>query len=115
MLVLRTKLVPAVSFASKWMMWLLLGGILVFEFFPYLLGVGVALFALTTLFSLITLPVEIDASRRAVRWLETAGITQGQTTDYARDALKAAAYTYVVAALGSLATLFYYARVFLRR
>ena len=115
MLVLRTKLVPAVSFASKWVTWILLGGILVFEFFPYLLGLGVVLFALTTLFSVITLPVEIDASRRAVRWLETAGITQGQTTDYARDALKAAAYTYVVAALGSLATLFYYARVFINR
>lgn len=115
MLVLRTKLVPAVSFASKWVTWILLGGILVFEFFPYLMGLGVVLFALTTLFSVITLPVEIDASRRAVRWLETAGITQGQTTDYARDALKAAAYTYVVAALGSLATLFYYARVFINR
>jgi len=115
MLVLRTKLVPAVSFASKWVTWILLGGILIFEFFPYLLGVGVVLFALTTLFSVITLPVEIDASRRAVRWLETAGITQGQTTDYARDALKSAAYTYVVAALSSMATLFYYARVFINR
>lgn len=115
MLVLRTKLVPAVSFASKWVTWILLGGILIFEFFPYLLGVGVVLFALTTLFSVITLPVEIDASRRAVRWLETAGITQGQTTDYARDALKSAAYTYVVAALSSMATLFYYARVLINR
>lgn len=115
MLVLRTKLVPVVSFASKWVTWILLGGILVFEFFPYLLGVGVVLFALTSLFSVITLPVEVDASRRAVKWLETAGITQGQTTDYARDALKAAAYTYVVAALSSLATLFYYARVFFNR
>jgi len=115
MLVLRTKLVPAVSFASKWVTWILLGGILIFEFFPYLLGVGVVLFALTTLFSVITLPVEIDASHRAVRWLETAGITQGQTTDYARDALKSAAYTYVVAALSSMATLFYYARVFINR
>ena len=115
MLVLRTKLVPAVSFASKWVTWILLGGILIFEWFPYLLGVGCVLFALTTLFSVITLPVEIDASRRAVRWLETAGITQGQTTDYARDALKSAAYTYVVAALSSMATLFYYARVFINR
>ena len=73
------------------------------------------MFALTTLFSLITLPVEIDASRRAVQWLERAGITQGETTDYARDALKSAAYTYVVAALSSMATLFYYLQVFLRR
>ena len=115
MLVLRTKLVPVVSFASKWVTWILLGGILLFEFFPYLLGVGVVLFALTTLFSLITLPVEIDASRRAVAWLQTAGITQGETTDYARDALKSAAYTYVVAALSSMATLFYYLQIFLRR
>ncbi len=115
MLVLRTKLVPVVSFASKWVTWILLGGILLFEVFPYLLGVGVVLFALTTLFSLITLPVEIDASHRAVQWLERAGITQGQTTDYARDALKSAAYTYVVAALSSMATLFYYLQIFLRR
>lgn len=115
MLVLRTKLVPVVSFASQWMTWVLLGGILIFNWFPYLLGVGVFLFALTTLFSLITLPVEIDASRRAVQWLEHSGITQGETTGYARDALKSAAYTYVVAALSSMATLFYYAQMFLRR
>ena len=97
------------------MTWILLGGILIFNWFPYLLGVGVFLFALTTLFSLITLPVEIDASRRAVQWLEQSGITQGETTGYARDALKSAAYTYIVAALSSMATLFYYAQMFLRR
>lgn len=115
MLVLRTKLVPVVSFASKWVTWILLGGIVLFEVFPYLLGLGVALFAMTTLFSFITLPVEVDASRRAVKWLESAQITDAQTTDYARDALKAAAYTYVAAALSSMATLFYYAQMFLRR
>ena len=70
------------------------------------------MFALTTLFSLITLPVEIDASKRAIKWLEMAGITSGETTTYARDALKSAAYTYLVAALGSLATLAYYVLMF---
>ncbi len=108
MLKLRTKLVPAVSFASKRLSWVLLGGILLFQVFPYLFYLGIAMFALTTLFSLVTLPVEIDASRRAIAWLETAGITRGENTAMARDALKAAAYTYVVAALGSLATLMYY-------
>lgn len=115
MLVLRTKLVPVVSFASQWLTWVLLAGILLIEIFPYILMLGVALFAITTLFSFITLPVEVDASRRAVRWLETTGITQGQTTEFARDALKAAAYTYVVAALSSMATLFYYAQMLIRR
>lgn len=108
MLQLRTKLVPAVSFASKWVTWILLGGILLVNVFPYLLYVGVALFAMTTLFSFVTLPVEVDASRRATQWLETAGIVQGQNLVCAKDALKWAAYTYVVAALGSLATLVYY-------
>ena len=80
MLNLRTRLVPAVSFASKWLTWVLLGGILLLQVFPYLFYAGVALFALTTLFSLVTLPVEIDASRRAIAWLDTAGITHGENT-----------------------------------
>ena len=108
MLSLRTNLVPLVSFASKWMTWIILAGILLVEWTPIPLIVGIGLFALTTLFSLVTLPVEIDASRRAVKWLESAGITQGETTAFAKDALKSAAYTYVVAALSSLATLAYY-------
>ena len=112
---LRTKLVPVVQFASQWMAWVLLAGMLLVSVFPAILYVGVGLFALTTLFSLVTLPVEIDASRRAVQWLERSGITQGQTTEYARDALKSAAYTYVVAALGSLATLFYYGAMLMGR
>ena len=115
MLTLRTKLVPVVQFASQWMAWVLLAGMLLVSVFPAILYVGVGLFALTTLFSLVTLPVEIDASRRAVQWLERSGITQGQTTEYARDALKSAAYTYVVAALGSLATLFYYGAMLMGR
>jgi Zn-dependent membrane protease YugP len=85
---------------------------LLVQIFPIILGVGVALFALTTLFSFITLPVEIDASRRAVAWLESSGITHGEKTQHASDALHAAAYTYVVAALSSLATLFYYIMLF---
>lgn len=75
---------------------------------PGLLWVGIGLFALTTLFSFVTLPVEINASARAVSWLSQAGITDSQTRPMAIDALKWAAYTYVIAAIGSLATLLYY-------
>ena len=105
---MRSALVPVVSFASKWMTWVLLIGMLVVERFPELLMIGVALFATTTLFAFVTLPVEVDASRRAVNWLQEAGITDRHTTEMASDALHAAAYTYVVAALSSLATLVYY-------
>ena len=105
---MRSALVPVVSFASKWVTWILLGGILLLEVFPQLLIAGIILYALITLFSFITLPVEINASQRAVAWLEQAGITDRQTTPMASTALRTAAYTYVVAALGSLATLFYY-------
>lgn len=115
MLKLRSTLVPVVSFASQWVSWVLLAGILLIQTMPMILGFGIFLFALTTLFSLITLPVEIDASRRAIQWLDHSGITQGATTAYAKDALKWAAYTYVVAALGSLATLIYYVLVFTSR
>jgi hypothetical protein len=109
---LRSNLVPAVSFASKWVQWILLAGILLVRTFPALLLAGIVLFALTTLFSFITLPVEIDASRRALAWLSNAGITSYQNNEKAQDALKWAAYTYVIAALGSLATLLYYIMIF---
>jgi uncharacterized protein len=109
----RSKLVPAVSFSSKWVQWILLGGVLLVNSFPALLFAGIILFALTTLFSFITLPVEINASQRALAWLSNAGITSYQNHDKAQDALKWAAYTYVVAALGSLATLLYYIMIFL--
>ena len=112
---LRSALVPVVSFASQWITWVLLAGILLIEVFPMVMLVGICLFALTTLFSLVTLPVEIDASRRAVAWLESSGVTHGIKTQHAKDALHAAAYTYVVAALSSLATLFYYVMIFLGR
>ena len=112
MLRLRSALVPAVSFASQWVSWVILGGIILLQVFPYLLLLGIAMFAITALFSLVTLPVEVDASRRAMLWLEQSGITQGESTAMAKDALRAAAYTYVIAALGSLATVIYYLLLF---
>ena len=110
---LRSALVPVVSFASNTVQWVLLAGILLVEVFPALLLIGIGLFALTTLFSFVTLPVEIDASRRATQWLSSAGITSPHNHQMAVSALSSAAYTYVVAALGSLATLLYYVMIFL--
>ena len=112
---LRTALVPVVSFSSKWVQWVLLGGVLLVEITPALLWLGIALFAMTTLFSFITLPVEFNASSRAVSWLQSAGITNYETKPMAVDALKWAALTYVIAAIGSLATLFYYLSLANRR
>lgn len=114
---MRTALVPTVSFASKWVQWIILAGILLIQTAPgyYILLTGIILFGLTTLFSFITLPVEIDASRRALAWLNNSGITTMQNHDKAQDALRWAAYTYVIAALGSLATLLYYIMIFMGR
>jgi Zn-dependent membrane protease YugP len=112
---MRTALVPIVSFASRWVTWILLGGILLIELFQQLMLFGIGLYALTTLFSFITLPVEINASKRAVAWLEQSGITDRQTTPMASSALRSAAYTYVVAALASLGTLMYYILIFTSR
>jgi len=114
-LTMRSKLVPVVTFASQWVSWLILGGILLLNSFPQLLLGGIILFAMTTLFSFITLPVEIDASKRALVWLSSAGITNSYNHAQAEDALKSAAYTYVVAALGSLATLIYYIMIYMGR
>ncbi len=108
MLQLRTKMVPIVSFASNTVQWVLLAGIVLYELTPLPLYIALALFASTVLFSFVTLPVEVDASRRAVAWLERSGLVTGNQLDGARDALKAAAYTYVVSAIGSLAYLLYY-------
>ena len=110
---MRSALVPVVSFASNIMSWVLLGGMLLLHSFPQLMLFGILLFASTTLFSFITLPVEINASQRALAWLSNAGITNYGTHDTAEDALRSAAYTYVVAALGSLANLLYYVMLFL--
>ena len=112
---LRSSLVPVVSFSSKWVSWILLAGVLMVNRFPNLLLLGICLFALTTLFSLVTLPVEINASKRALVWLNTHSITSVETHPYAESALRSAAYTYVVAALTSLATLFYYVMIYLDR
>ncbi len=109
---MRSALVPVVNFASKWITWLLLGGILLLHTFPQLLLAGIIMYAITTVFAFVTLPVEINASQRAIAWLEQAGITDRQTTPMASSALRSAAYTYVVAALSSLGTLIYYIGIF---
>ena len=105
---MRSALVPVVNFASNIVQWILLLGVLMINSFPGLLWFGIILFATTTIFSFVTLPVEINASSRAISWLSQTGITDGQTRPMAIDALKWAAYTYVIAVLGSLATLLYY-------
>jgi uncharacterized protein len=112
---LRSSLVPVVSFSSRYMQWILLAGILLVNSFPALLLFGIFLFALTTLFSFITLPVEINASNRALVWLQTSGITTRESHEKAEDALRWAGYTYVVAALSSLATLLYYIAIYMGR
>lgn len=111
----RSAMVPALSVSSRYMQWILLGGILLLNTFPALLLIGILLFALTTVFSFVTLPVEFDASNRAVAWLETNNITQRNETETAKSALKWAASTYVIAALSSLATLVYYIMIFMGR
>lgn len=114
-LTLRSKMVPAVNFASRFTQIVLFVGILLIESFPTLMLAGIILFGITTLFSIVTLPVEIDASKRALAWLDRSGITSYNTHQEAREALKSAAYTYVVAALSSLMTLIYYIMMFLGR
>jgi hypothetical protein len=113
MLQLRSTLVPIVSVASGWMHWILLAGILTINIFPSLLLIGICLFAATTLFSLVTLPVEFDASNRALAWLESSGVSTRQEHDNAKDALWWAAMTYVVAAIASIATLLYYIMIYM--
>lgn len=116
---MRSKMVPMVQFGSKWSTWILLAGMVLLGFAKvlgeWLLLVGIVLFAFSTLFSLITLPVEYNASERAVAWLDETGITSGQETVKAKDALKWAARTYLIAALSSLATLLYYIMIYLGR
>ena len=105
---LRSALIPVVTFANNTVQWVLLLGVIMINVFPSLLWIGIGLFAMTTLFSLVTLPVEINTSQRAIAWLAGSGVVDDNTKPYAVDALKWAAYTYVIAAIGSLATLFYY-------
>ena len=115
MLQVRSALVPVVSFASKWVQWVLLGGVLLINVFPSLLLAGIVLFAMTVLFSFITLPVEFDASRRALVWLSDSRMVTSSEHAKAKDALWWAAMTYVVAALGALATLMYYVLIYFGR
>jgi len=114
---MRSALVPIVSFSSQWVTWILLGGLVLMgngsRIGWTILAVGVGLYGMLTLFSFITLPVEIDASRRALAWLSRSGITNSYNDEAAKGALKAAAYTYVVAALASLATFIYYLMILL--
>ncbi len=105
---MRSALVPVVSFSSNIVSWVLLAGVVFINVFPQLIWIGIALFAFSTVFSFVTLPVEINASSRAIEWLEGAGIVNYETKPMAVDALKWAAYTYVIAAISSLATLLYY-------
>lgn len=109
----RSAMVPVLTVSSRYMQWVLLAGVLLLQSTPIPLAIGVALFALTTLFSFVTLPVEFDASRRALAWIQTNGVVNQREYGYAKDALWWAAMTYVVAALGSLATLLYYASLLL--
>jgi len=109
---LRSALVPVVNFSAQWVMWVILAGMLVLQSFPQLMLFGIALFAITTLFSFITLPVEINASVRAINWMEESMLVSREDLPKASAALRAAAYTYVVAALSSLATLLYYIAIY---
>lgn len=113
----RSAMVPILTVSSKWTPWILMGGIalLMFSNNPVILIVGIVLFGLTTLFTFVTLPVEFDASARALKWLDTTGIMSQQYHEKAKDALKWAAMTYVVAALAALAQLLYYISILARR
>ena len=112
---MRSKLVPVVSVASNYVQWILIGGILMINSFPQLLLIGIIIFAATTLFSVVTLPVEYDASNRALAWLENKQMLNREEQAGAKDALKWAARTYVVAAIGSIATLLYYVMIYMNR
>lgn len=105
---LRSSLVPVVNFANNTVQWVLLAGIILIQITPAILWAGIILFAMTTFFSFVTLPVELNASQRAIAWLDKAGIVDANSRPMAEDALKWAAYTYIIAAIGSLATLLYY-------
>ncbi len=111
----RSSVVPVVSIASKYVQWILLIGVFTINAFPALLLAGIVLFALTTIFSIITLPVEFDASKRALAWLDTKGIVRKEEYPMTKDALKWAASTYIVAAIASIATLLYYLQIYMGR
>ncbi|HNF49725.1 MAG TPA: zinc metallopeptidase [Chitinophagales bacterium] len=116
-LTMRSKLVPVVQFSSNIVQWIIMGGLAVLAFtkgqVPWVLLLGIILFAITTLFSFITLPVEFDASARAIQWIDRSGIMPSKDLGKAKNALNWAASTYVIAALGSLVTLLYYISIFM--
>lgn len=112
---LRSQMVPFLTISSRYMQWVILGGILLLQTTPLPLMIGVALFAVTTVFSFVTLPVEYDASNRALAWIKTNHVVNDREYDMAADALKWAARTYLVAAIGSLATLLYYVMILMGR
>jgi Zn-dependent membrane protease YugP len=112
-LMMRSRLVPVVQFSSGIVQWILLAGVLLINVFPSLLLIGIVIFGFTTLFSLITLPVEFDASGRALAWLDRTNMTSPQEYPKAKNALSWAALTYVVAALASIATLVQYILIFM--
>jgi Zn-dependent membrane protease YugP len=114
-LTMRSQMVPVLSVTSRILPWVLIGGILMLNSFPQLLLIGIILFGATTLFSFVTLPVEFDASNRALVWLEKTGITPPEQHKLAKNALGWAASTYVVSALASLATLMYYVMIYMGR
>src|SRR6478609_1722067 len=114
-LTMRSRLVPVVQFSSGIISWVLLAGIIMINRFPQLLLAGIVLFALTTLFSIITLPVEFDASNRALAWLNRTKVTTDEEYPKAKDALKWAALTYVVAAVASIVTLIQYIFIYQNR
>ena len=105
---MRSALVPIVSVASQWSLWVVLAGTLLPRSFPALVWIGIAMIAASARFSIITLPVEYNASARAMNWLTGARILQGEQVAQAREALSWAARTYLVAALSAIATLIYY-------
>ncbi len=110
----RSNMVPMVSIASKLSMWIILAGLFI-QSFPILLPIGIILFAATVVFSFVTLPVEYDASNRALAWLKTTNMLTTTEQDAAKDALTWAARTYVVAAVGALVTLLYYLMIYMGR
>jgi uncharacterized protein len=118
MLMLRSRLVPAVKISSTLSQWVIIAGLGMFGFGggnTTILLIGIILFAVSTLFAVITLPVEFDASARALKWMETANITTAPEHDKAKDALKWAALTYVVSALASIAMLVQYILIYQSR
>jgi len=112
---MRSKLVPVVTIASSYVQWILLAGIFMIKIFPGLLLLGIVIFAITTIFTMITLPVEYDASNRALAWFKNKNMLTPAEYNGAEDSLKWAARTYVVAALGSISTLLYYISVYNNR